>query len=195
MTKHTPKTPNQVRERTIAKLRAAYKLLILDGSDVARRNARLEIHALQDLGGSYGDMLCICMLIYSSAPHSRNRTPTQSNHDDYCYTSIMHAPTRRVVRPAGGALRSLHGRLGGARVGRAARRVAAQGEFYIHYMSFMFNIHMYMFNILGVCPSLLVSLWVPCLAGQGSGEEQRAPNGCPRHVRGLDGCVNVCVYR
>lgn len=41
----------QVRERTILKLRAAYKLLIVDGSDVARRNARLEIHALQDLGG------------------------------------------------------------------------------------------------------------------------------------------------
>lgn len=45
--------PIQVRERTIKKLRAAYKLLIVDGSDVARRNARLEIHALQDLGMKY----------------------------------------------------------------------------------------------------------------------------------------------
>ena len=42
---------NQIRERTISRLRAAYKLLIVDGSDVARRNARLEIHALHDLGG------------------------------------------------------------------------------------------------------------------------------------------------
>ncbi|KAM3567515.1 hypothetical protein VYU27_010343, partial [Nannochloropsis oceanica] len=41
---------DQTRERTISRLRAAYKLLIRDGADVARRNARLEIHALHDLG-------------------------------------------------------------------------------------------------------------------------------------------------
>ncbi|TFJ81470.1 hypothetical protein NSK_007192 [Nannochloropsis salina CCMP1776] len=41
---------DQIRERTISRLRAAYKLLIRDGADVSRRNARLEIHALHDLG-------------------------------------------------------------------------------------------------------------------------------------------------
>ncbi len=41
---------DQTRERTISRLRAAYKLLIMDGADVTRRNARLEIHALHDLG-------------------------------------------------------------------------------------------------------------------------------------------------
>lgn len=35
--------------------------------------------------------------------------------------------TRRVVRPAGGAFWALHGCAGGAGLGRAARRVAAQG--------------------------------------------------------------------
>jgi len=53
---------DQTRERTISRLRAAYKLLIRDGADVARRNARLEIHALHDLG--------MCSSLPSSLPPS-----------------------------------------------------------------------------------------------------------------------------
>lgn len=103
----------QVRERTLKRVREAYKLLITDGSDVTRRNCRWVVRSCELSHGMGVD---------------RGRVPYLMED----YVSVFQAGDPLAARPwvvraAGRALRAVHGGTGGAGQRRAEGRVARQG--------------------------------------------------------------------
>lgn len=91
----------QVRERTVKRVREAYKLLVTDGSDVTRRNCRSDLSR------------CSLHLQAISLTHACCVPP--------CQAGDPLAARPGVVRASGRALRALHGCAGGPGLRRPAR--------------------------------------------------------------------------